>query len=278
MSGPTLVHVPDVPPVRQDGDAGWAISEFRTFFGAQIDAATLAFHARFNPGASHQIHRHDHSPEISICLAGEPLALTAGDVRSVSSGTCRWIPQGASHALTVQPGSVEAVEILGLYVGAPSLEASGYVFEGTFGPVDSLSTGEPPYPFVALAGAPEVQPPRPAAWRGATVRGVIGAAQGCSAAVLTVSLAPESEVERHVLERTDAIIYVRSGNLRFEGDASKQDLRAGDAVYLPAGVQGGLRAIGPSQSELIWILPDVADLSSAGYREVVLPGEPLLGR
>lgn len=124
-----LVHPDDVSPEAMDAGEGWSISDFRLPLGRHNGCTTTLFRAQFLPGAVHRKHRHDHCEEIYHVISGRGLA-GAGESRSeVRRGHFHYIPAGVEHWL-VNRDADEPVEVVGIYVGAGSVEESGYVYAG----------------------------------------------------------------------------------------------------------------------------------------------------
>ena len=87
------------------------------------------FHARFMPGAIHKKHRHDNCDEIYSIVSGHGLAGAGDDRVEVRGGHFHYIPKGVEHWLH-NPSGTETLEILGIYIGARSVEDTGYVYTG----------------------------------------------------------------------------------------------------------------------------------------------------
>ena len=124
-----LVHLEDVKPEVMDEDAGWSITEFRLPISKKQGSTTTMFHARFMPGAIHKKHRHDNCDEIYFILNGQGLAGAGADRAKVRKGHFHYIPKGVEHWL-YNLSEREAIEVIGVYIGAGSVEETGYVYLG----------------------------------------------------------------------------------------------------------------------------------------------------
>jgi quercetin dioxygenase-like cupin family protein len=130
-----LVHLDDVAPERMDAGEGWSISDFRLPLGRHNGSSTTVFRARFEPGAVHKKHRHDNCEEIYYVISGHGVAGAGGDRMAVRGGHFHYIPKGVEHWLANASGS-EAIEVVGLYIGAGSVAETGYVYLGDVTPAD----------------------------------------------------------------------------------------------------------------------------------------------
>lgn len=87
------------------------------------------FHSRFMPGSIHKKHRHDNCEEIYAVLSGYGLAGAGDDRVEVRGGHFHYIPKGVEHWL-YNLSETEPIEVIGVYIGAGSVEDTGYVFLG----------------------------------------------------------------------------------------------------------------------------------------------------
>jgi mannose-6-phosphate isomerase-like protein (cupin superfamily) len=124
-----LVHLDDVAPERMDAGQGWSITDFRLPISKRNGSTTTVFRARFFPGAVHRKHRHDRCEEIYYVISGRGVAGAGGDRMAVRGGHFHYIPQGVEHWLA-NTSTTEPIEVVGLYVGAGSVEDTGYVYTG----------------------------------------------------------------------------------------------------------------------------------------------------
>jgi len=105
---------------------GWRDIEIRFVTGELTGAGSgCLFTARFEPGAAHERHVHPHADEIFIVTSGRA-AVGAGDgEHEASAGTVQFVPAGRVHWLR-NVDDTEPVEVIGVYLGVPDLDAAGY--------------------------------------------------------------------------------------------------------------------------------------------------------
>ncbi len=127
--GPIMVHLDDVPAERMDAGKGWSISDFRLPLGRHNGSSSTLFRARFLPGAVHRKHRHERCEEIYHVISGHGLAGAGGRRSEVRGGHFHHIPAGVEHWLVNSAADVP-VEVVGIYVGAGSVEDTEYVYCG----------------------------------------------------------------------------------------------------------------------------------------------------
>ncbi len=122
------VNVKDVPSEQMDTADGWSITDFRLPISGRNGSTTL-FHATFMPGAVHKKHRHDNCEEIYYIVSGHALAGVGSDRAEVRGGHFHYIPAGVEHWLhNLSP--TEPIVAVGIYIGAGSVEETGYVYMG----------------------------------------------------------------------------------------------------------------------------------------------------
>ncbi|OGL61286.1 MAG: hypothetical protein A3I72_16115 [Candidatus Tectomicrobia bacterium RIFCSPLOWO2_02_FULL_70_19] len=124
-----LVHYDDVKPAQMDAKDGWSITDFRLPIGAHNGSPTTLFWAKFMPGAVHKKHRHENCEEIYYVIRGHGLAGAGPDRAEVRGGHFHYIPKGVEHFM-YNLSRTEPIEAIGIYIGAGSVEATGYVYTG----------------------------------------------------------------------------------------------------------------------------------------------------
>ena len=124
-----LVHVDDVPPEKMDEKDGWLITDFRLPISKRNGSTTTVFRAKFMPGAVHKKHRHDNCEEIYYIISGHGLVGAGSDRAEVRAGHFHFIPKGVEH-WAYNLSKTEPLEAIGLYIGAGSVEETGYVYMG----------------------------------------------------------------------------------------------------------------------------------------------------
>lgn len=125
----THVHIDDVKPARMNVKDGWSITDFRLPIGRHTGSPTALFWAKFMPGALHQKHRHENCEELYYVIRGRGLAGAGTDRAEVRGGHVHYIPRGVEHFLC-NLSKTEPLEVIGVYVGAGSVEETGYVYTG----------------------------------------------------------------------------------------------------------------------------------------------------
>lgn len=124
-----LVHIDDVKPARMNAADGWNITDFRLPIGGHNGSPTTLFWAKFMPGAVHKKHRHDNCEEIYYVIRGHGLAGAGPDRAEVRGGHVHYIPKGVEHFM-YNLSKTEPLEAIGLYIGAGSVEETGYAYTG----------------------------------------------------------------------------------------------------------------------------------------------------
>jgi len=123
------VHIDDVKPLRMDRREGWNITDFRLPIGRHTGSGTALFWARLMPGDVHHKHRHENCEKLYYVVRGRGLAGAGPDRTEVRGGHVHYIPKGADHFLC-NMSKTEPLEVVGIYVGAGSVEETGYVYAG----------------------------------------------------------------------------------------------------------------------------------------------------
>jgi len=122
-----VINVDDVDPEVMPEADGWRITEFRIPLSKKQGCTSTMFHARFDPKARHEKHRHDNCDEYAYVIKGTCYCGVEREVAKVRQGDFQYIPKGVEHWAV--PAS-EELEVVGIYVGAGSLKETGYVFLG----------------------------------------------------------------------------------------------------------------------------------------------------
>jgi mannose-6-phosphate isomerase-like protein (cupin superfamily) len=135
LSEGILVHIDDVKPSRMNESDGWSITDFRMPIGRHNGSSTTLFWAKFMPGAIHKKHRHEHCEEIYYVIRGRGIAGAGPDRAEVRGGHVHYIPKGVEHFL-YNTSKTEPLEAIGIYIGAGSVEETGYVYTGEVSEAD----------------------------------------------------------------------------------------------------------------------------------------------
>jgi quercetin dioxygenase-like cupin family protein len=122
--------VEEIEPSQVDPEQGWRSLVIRFLDGTVTGSAnTCLFRATFPPGAVHARHSHPNADEFFYLISGNA-AVGAGDEEHlVGPGTVQFIPAGKVHWLR-NVDEATPVEVVGVYVGARSLEGAGYDYAG----------------------------------------------------------------------------------------------------------------------------------------------------
>ena len=124
-----LVHIDDVRPENMDESEGWSITKFCLPISKKQGSSSTMFHATFMPGAVHKKHRHEKCDEIYYVAAGHGLAGAGPDREEIRKGHFHYIPKGVQHWL-YNLSDREPIITVGVYIGAGSVEETGYVYLG----------------------------------------------------------------------------------------------------------------------------------------------------
>ena len=135
----TFVHIDEVKPSRMDEKEGWSITDFRMPIGRHTGSPTALFWAKFMPGAVHKKHRHENCEELYYVIRGHGLAGAGPDRAEVRGGHVHYIPKGVEHFMH-NLSKTEPLEVIGVYVGAGSVEETGYVYTGEVTAADLART------------------------------------------------------------------------------------------------------------------------------------------
>jgi len=125
----TMVHIDEVKPARMKAEDGWNITDFRVPIGRHTGSSTALFWAKFMPGAVHKKHRHENCEELYYVIRGHGLAGAGPDRAEVRGGHVHYIPKGVEHFMH-NLSKTEPLEVIGIYIGAGSVEETGYVYTG----------------------------------------------------------------------------------------------------------------------------------------------------
>ena len=130
-----LVHLDAVGPAAMNEKDGWLISDFRIPIGRFNGSSSALFHPRFLPGAIHKKHRHLNCEEIYYLTAGEGVAGAGRDRVRIHGGQFHFVPKGVEHFLS-NHSKTDPIEGFGVYIGAGSVEETGYQYTGEVGAED----------------------------------------------------------------------------------------------------------------------------------------------
>jgi mannose-6-phosphate isomerase-like protein (cupin superfamily) len=124
-----VVHIDDVKPEVMEAEAGWSITDFRLPISKKQGSKSTMFYAQFMPGSIHKKHRHDNCDEIYYIAGGYGLAGAGPDRVELRKGHFHFIPKGVEHWFYPLSDKEPTISI-GIYIGAGSVEETGYVYMG----------------------------------------------------------------------------------------------------------------------------------------------------
>ncbi|MDP6427415.1 MAG: cupin domain-containing protein [Rhodospirillales bacterium] len=266
-----LVHIDDVEPRAQALDEGWATSEFRIPISAACGSPTVAFHSIFRPGSKHAKHIHRNCDEVTIYLSGHGVTGIDGDTADVRPGHCRVAPRGSEHFFFNESGDEARDEeclVVGFYMGAADVDATGYEFRGDVTGADlekprgNLNNG-------IMVHLDEVRPADMAAgdgWLISDFRMPIGRHVGYSSTLFRARFLPGAVHKKHRHQNCDEIYYVISGHgLAGAGD-DRVEVRGGHFHYIPKGVEHWLYNLSDGVPlEVAGVYIDAGNVEETGY-------------
>ena len=265
-----LVHVDDVLPENMQKGEGWAISEFRLPISGRQGAATTLFHSIFRPGSTHAKHLHARCDEIAVYLKGHGVVGQSAERTEVRPGHCRLMPKGSEHFFYNETQDEEGL-VVGFYVGAKSVEDTGYAFRGNVTEADIAMPRGRALREGVLVHIDEVAPiaVKPEGWDEAQVRVPIGSHNGAASALFWITLPPGASLERHRHERCEKVYYIVRGEGLAGADGERARVRAGHVQLIPEGVEQFLHNASATEPlELIGVLTGVGSLDESGYEFV----------
>ena len=173
-----FTHIDDVTPENMDSGDGWLITEFRLPFSERQGLGTTMFHATFNPGAVHKKHKHENCEEIYYIISGGGIAGAGGATEEIGAGHFHYVPADTEHWLANESDD-EPIIVVGWYLGAGSVAATGYVYMGDVSDAD-LAGPHKGYDVGSLVNVADIAPADMAGiegWGGTEFRACLGAAQ-----------------------------------------------------------------------------------------------------
>lgn len=262
-----LVHVNDIAPETLDENDGWRISEFRLPISGGQGSSTTAFHSVFRPGSTHARHLHRNCDEIAVYLTGRGVVGQGTERAEVRAGHCRLMPRGSEHFFFNETPDEEAL-VVGFYVGAGSVEATGYEFCGEVTEADlnmprrGLSQG-------ILVHVDDVPPETMAegqGWRISDFRLPISRRNGNSTTLFRARFLPGAVHKRHRHDRCEEIYYIVRGHGVAGAGPDRVEVRAGHFHYIPRGVEHWL--VNSSRTEpieVVGIYVGAGSVEETGY-------------
>lgn len=123
------VHIDDVVPSPAGATHGWSAADFRLPIGRHNGSPTALYWASLRPGDAQRNHRLENCDTLYYIVRGQGLAGAGSDRAEVRGGHAHYVPKGVDRFL-LNLSKTEPLEVIGVYVGAGSLEETGYVFTG----------------------------------------------------------------------------------------------------------------------------------------------------
>ena len=98
----------------------WLVDE--QSMGAKFGAVGYAV---FPPHGEHVLHVHDNAEEVVIILKGHGLRTVGDEQYETGPGMVAYVPAGVPHG-NQNLSDTEPIELICIYLGAPSVEKTGY--------------------------------------------------------------------------------------------------------------------------------------------------------
>ncbi len=262
-----LIHIDDVKPENMAEGDGWAISEFRLPITGACGSSTTVFHSIFRPGSTHKKHLHTRSDEIAVYLSGNGVVGQGDERAEVRAGHCRLMPRGSTHFFHNETEEEDAV-VVGFYLGAKSVEDSGYQFRGDVTeedlkkPRDGFTDGI----LVHLDDVPPEKMNEGDGWSITDFRLPIGKHNGSSTTVFRARFFPGAVHKKHRHDNCEEIYYIISGHgLAGAGD-DRVEVRGGHFHYIPPGVEHWLSNLSDTEPiEAIGLYIGSGSVEDTGY-------------
>ncbi|MCC6533465.1 MAG: cupin domain-containing protein [Burkholderiales bacterium] len=268
MTATTLVHVDEVAPENMRAGEGWAISEFRLPISGKHGSASTVFHSIFRPGSTHAKHLHSRCDEIAVYLRGRGVVGQGDERTEVRPGHCRLMPRGSEHFFFNETEDEEAL-VVGFYVGAKSVEDTGYAFRGNVTAADTAMPRAAGLRHGILVHVDAVKPMRTGLGfqaDGVDLRFPIGRHNGADHALFWLTLAPGATYPVHRHERCEKVYYVIRGHALAGVGQDRVEIRAGHVHLISRGVEHSLANTSASEPlELIGVYTGAGSLEESGY-------------
>ena len=263
-----LVHVDDVTPENMQKGDGWAISEFRLPITGKDGSSTTLFHSIFRPGSTHAKHRHSRCDEIAVYVKGHGVVGQGDERTEVRPGHCRLMPRGSDHFFHNETKDEEGL-VIGFYIGAKDVKATGYEFRGAVTEADLAMPRRKGLTGGILVHVEDVMPLRLNAkegWNVTDFRLPIGRHNGSSTALYWSKLMPGDVHHRHRLDSCEELYYVVSGHGLVGAGSDRAEVRGGHVHYIPKGVERFMMNTSETEPlEVIGIYIGEGSLEETGY-------------
>ena len=117
---------PDQAMNKEKGFTGMELRWLLSEHNAPVTMCTVG-HTHKPKGGEHRAHHHTNADEVILMLQGRAIERIGDETIELKKGDCVFIPRGTIHAHKCI--SDEPVETYCIYVGAPSIEKTGYVLD-----------------------------------------------------------------------------------------------------------------------------------------------------
>ncbi|MGH8637089.1 MAG: cupin domain-containing protein [Burkholderiales bacterium] len=261
------IHVDDVTPENMNKGEGWAISEFRLPISGKQGSATTVFHSIFRPGSTHAKHLHSRCDEIAVYLQGHGVVGQGGERTEVRPGHCRLMPKGSEHFFFNETKDEEGL-VIGFYVGAKSVQDTGYAFCGNVTEADTSMPRGAGLRGGILVHIDAVKPLEHAALNvpGVAMRFPIGSHNGSPNALFWMTLEPGAALPRHRHDRCEKVYYIVRGHGLAGAADERTEVRAGHVHLIAQGEEHFLLNASRSEPlEAIGVYTGAGSLEESGY-------------
>lgn len=263
-----LVHVDDVRPENMKQGEGWAISEFRLPISGRNGSSTTIFHSIFRPGSTHAKHLHRNCDEIAVYLQGHGVVGQGNQRTEVRGGHCRLMPKGSEHFYYNESKHEESV-CIGFYVGANSVENTGYEFRGAVTDADLKIPRSKTLSDGILVHIDDVKPAQmnvKDGWSITDFRIPIGRHNGSPTTLFWAKFMPGAVHKKHRHDNCEEIYYVLRGHGLAGAGPDRAEVRGGHVHYIPKGVEHFLHNLSKTEPlEAIGIYIGAGSVEETGY-------------
>ena len=261
--GIRVVNLEDVPIERMEEQDGWAISEFRLPITGETGSKTTVFYSIFRAGSTHAKHLHKNSDEIAVYLSGHGVVGQGISRAEVSSGHCRLMPKNSEHFFYNETKDEEA-HVIGFYLNARSVAATGYKFCGDvtasdiLEPRDGLNDGI----LVRLEESNVMDNQVSNGWGNVEVRPLIGTQNGSSNALLHLTFGLDDSINLPQFKNAEIIYYINSGKGRLFGSVKEHEVKPRSFIFVPENAEHELQNIGDEKLQVFMVLTGVGSLEA----------------
>lgn len=233
-----LVDIGSVEPLSVPVHGWDARTDFRIGISGADGSSSLAYRAVLPPGASRMRHLNARSEEILFYLEGEGVAGVGKGRARIRGGHCQRVPAGVEHFFK-NTSDTRSTTIIGFYLGAPDLAATGFEARGPVGERD-LGPAEIPFEEGLLVPLDEVAPAQMSegeGWLISDFRISIGRHNGASSTLFHPRFLPGAVHKKHRHEACEEIYYLISGEGIAGAGRDRVRIHGGQFHFVPAGVE-----------------------------------------